>query len=63
MVSRVSGLAAWWFIAIWAGIALINLWVGVAKAGYPLRAELPILLVVFAVPSLLAGVLAWQMKG
>lgn len=55
--------AARWFIPVWAGVTLINLWVGVTKAGYPLRVELPILLVVFAVPALIAAVLAWQVKG
>lgn len=55
--------AARWFIPVWAGVTLINLWVGVTKAGYPLRVELPILLVVFAVPALISVVLAWQVKG
>ncbi len=56
-------LALRWFVPVWAGVALVNLWVGVAKAGYPLRAELPILLAVFAVPATLAGLLVWRMKG
>lgn len=53
-------LAAKWFIPVWAGIALVNLWVGVTRAGYTVAQELPILLVVFAVPSVLAVVLVWQ---
>ena len=56
-------LAARWFIPVWVGVALVNLWVGVTRAGYTLAQELPILLVVVAVPALVAGVLAWQMKG
>ena len=56
-------LAARWFVPVWAGVALVNLWVGVTKAGYSLAQELPILLVVFAIPALIAGALAWQMKG
>lgn len=56
-------LAARWFIPVWAGVALVNLWVGVTKAGYTLAQELPILAVVFAVPALAAAFTAWQMKG
>lgn len=56
-------LAVRWFIPVWAGLALVNLWVGVTKAGYSLAQELPILLVVFAIPALIAGALAWQMTG
>lgn len=53
-------LAAKAFIPVWAVIATVNLWVGVTKAGYTVAQELPILLVVFAVPAVLAIVLAWQ---
>lgn len=56
-------LAARWFIPVWAGVALVNLWVGVTKAGYTLAQELPILALVFAVPALAAAFTAWQMKG
>lgn len=56
-------LAARWFIPVWAGVALVNLWVGVTKAGYTLAQELPILAVIFAVPALAAAFTAWQMKG
>ena len=48
---------------VWAGVALVNLWVGVTKAGYTLAQELPILAVVFAVPAVVALVAAWQLKG
>ncbi len=43
------------FIPVWLMIALINMWVGVAKAGYSVRDELPILLIVFAVPAIVAA--------
>jgi hypothetical protein len=56
-------LAAKWFIPVWAAVALVNLWVGVTKAGYTLAQELPILAVVFAVPALAAVFTAWQLKG
>ena len=44
---------------VWAGVSLINLWVGIRHAGYPLSAELPILVVVFAVPALMAAAVIW----
>lgn len=52
------------FIPVWLVIALVNMWVGVTKAGYTVNQELPILLVVFLVPAALAAFFAWQlMKG
>ncbi|MFL6957592.1 hypothetical protein ACJ7C5_07425 [Nocardiopsis yanglingensis] len=49
------------FIATWLLVTVANLWVGVSKAGYGMREELPILLLVFAVPALLAGQLYWRL--
>lgn len=54
-------LAARVFIPVWLLVALINMWVGVTKAGYTVGQELPILLVVFAVPAVIAALLAWQL--
>jgi hypothetical protein len=53
-------LATKWFIPVWAGVALVNMWVGVTKAGYSVMQELPILVVVVAVPVAAALLLAWQ---
>lgn len=53
-------LAAKWFIPVWATVALVNMWVGVTKAGYTAMQELPILGVVFAVPAALALLVMWQ---
>jgi hypothetical protein len=53
-------LAAKLFVPVWLVVALLNMWVGVAKAGYSVRAELPILVLVFAVPALLALLVAWR---
>ncbi len=47
------------FLPTWLAVALVNLWVGVQHAGYGLREELPILLLVFLVPAALAGVAIW----
>ena len=54
------GLAAKAFVPVWLAIAIVNLWVGVAHAGYTLRDEAPILLLVFAVPAAVAGLVAWK---
>lgn len=49
------------FIPVWLAIALVNMWVGVTRAGYTISQELPILVVVFAVPAAIAAVAAWQL--
>jgi hypothetical protein len=53
-------LAAKLFIPVWLVVALVNMWIGVTRAGYSVAAELPILLVVFAVPAGVALVVVWQ---
>lgn len=55
-------LAAKAFLPAWLLIAAVNMWVGVAYAGYSAREELPILLIVFAVPALAAGIAVWQLS-
>lgn len=47
--------AAKLFIPVWAAVSLTNMWVGVTRAGYSVRDELPILAIVFFIPALLAG--------
>ncbi|WP_448785217.1 hypothetical protein [Brucella intermedia] len=59
MASVVTGLKL--FIPVWLVVALINMWVGVTRAGYTFAQELPILIVVFAVPAAIATLLVWQM--
>ena len=46
------------FIPIWLVVSVVNLVVGVQKAGYSLAEELPILALVFAIPACVA-VFAW----
>ena len=55
-------LAAKAFVPVWLLVATANLWVGVAHAGYSVREELPILIVVFAVPAAVAAVTAWWLS-
>ncbi|HEY8258646.1 MAG TPA: hypothetical protein VIG08_13400 [Gemmatimonadales bacterium] len=47
------------FIPLWLVAAGVNLWIGVAKAGYTLAEEAPIFLVVFAVPAAADLVVWW----
>ncbi|MFC3902132.1 hypothetical protein SAMN05421749_10542 [Acinetobacter marinus] len=53
-------MAAKAFIPVWLVVSLINMWIGVSKAGYSVSQELPILLIVFAVPAIIAGLVIWQ---
>ena len=48
------------YVALWLIIAGINMWVGVAKAGYSVAEELPIFLLIFAVPAAVAVLLKWK---
>jgi putative effector of murein hydrolase LrgA (UPF0299 family) len=48
------------FVTLWLGISGANLWVGVAKAGYTLNEELPIFLLIFGVPAIVAIFLKWR---
>jgi hypothetical protein len=48
------------FVALWFAVAAFNMWVGVARAGYSASEELPIFLLIFGVPALLAIVLEWK---
>jgi len=50
------------FVPVWLGVAVVNLWVGVSKAGYTVREELPILLLVFAVPAIVAAAVIWYLS-
>jgi hypothetical protein len=52
--------AAKLFIPVWLVVALINLWVGVSRAGYSFAEELPIFLVIFAVPAAAAVFIWWR---
>jgi hypothetical protein len=48
------------FIPVWLVIAGVNMWFGVARAGYSLREELPVFALIFLVPSLAAVWLWWR---
>lgn len=70
----VFGLIGWWvgggpratvtaakiFIPFWLILALVNMWLGVSRAGYSVAGELPIFLIVFAVPAAMAAFVWWR---
>ena len=47
------------FIPVWLGLAGINMWVGVSK-GYSVALELPINLLIFALPAAAAAFVWWK---
>ena len=53
-------MSAYGFIGFWLAATSFNLWVGVNHAGYSLREELPIMLVLFAIPAVVALATKWK---
>ncbi len=47
------------FLPLWFASALINLWIGVTRAGYTVMEEAPIFLVVFGVPAVASLLILW----
>ncbi len=58
---RHGSQAALYFLPVWLTVAALNLWYGVAKAGYSIADEFPIFLLIFAVPSAVALLLWWRL--
>ena len=50
------------FIPVWLAVALINMWLGVSKAGYSVAEEFPIFLVIFLIPAALAAFAWWRLS-
>ena len=48
------------FAAAWFVLAAFNMWVGVAKAGYTTREELPIFALIFLLPAVVGVLLRWR---
>jgi hypothetical protein len=59
-LTKTMAIAALIFIPIWFGAALINLWIGVSRAGYSVAEELPVFLAVFAIPAVVALFVWWK---
>jgi hypothetical protein len=60
--SAMMVLAAKIFIPIWLAAAALNMWIGVAKAGYSVAEELPIFLLIFAIPAAVASFVWWKLS-
>jgi hypothetical protein len=54
--------AALWFLPLWLLGAAINMYIGVRSAGYAVSEELPVLLLVFAVPAVAALIAWWRLR-
>ena len=48
------------FVVVWFIAAAVNMYIGVAKAGYSFIEELPIFLVIFLVPAAVAVAVKWK---
>ena len=48
------------FVAIWFVAAAANMWIGVSQAGYSFREELPIFLLIFLLPAVVAVFVNWK---
>ena len=48
------------FLVVWLLAAATNMWFGVTQAGYSLREELPIFLLIFLIPSIFALFVKWR---
>ena len=55
-----TSVATTGFVVLWLAITGFNMWVGVTKAGYSAAEELPILLLLFGLPAIVAVVLKWK---
>jgi hypothetical protein len=58
--ARTVATVAMIFIPIWLAAALFNMWMGVSRAGYSVTEELPIFLVIFAIPAAVALFAWWK---
>ena len=47
-------------LGLWLGATGVNMWIGVSRAGYPVAEDLPILLLLFAVPAAAAVLVRWR---
>lgn len=57
---RATVISSQVFIPVWLALAGLNMWVGVAKAGYSVGEELPIFLLIFALPAAAAAFAWWK---
>ena len=58
--AAVVSLALKCFLVLWLIATLINMWVGVSKAGYSIKDEAQVALLVFAVPAITSILIWWR---
>ena len=58
--AAVVGVAIKCFLVLWLIATLINMWVGVSKAGYSIQDEAQVALLVFAVPAITSIPIWWR---
>ena len=46
---------------LWLAATGVNMWIGVSKAGYSVAEELPVLLLLVAVPAAAAALARWKL--
>lgn len=61
--SSILARSALVFVVLWFIGAGINMWIGVAKAGYTVEEEAPIFFVVFLIPAAVALLVWWRLSG
>jgi hypothetical protein len=49
------------FVIVWLLVAAVNMWLGVSRAGYSVREELPIFLLIFGLPAAAAVLMNWKL--
>ena len=54
--------AALYFLPLWLIGAGINMYLGVKSAGYTVRDEAPVFVIVFALPALVAAFAWWKLR-
>ena len=59
-VASAMAKGALYFLPVWFIAAAVNMWMGVAKAGYSVAEEAPIFIVIFAVPAAVALLIWWH---
>jgi hypothetical protein len=60
LVSGSPKTAMFVFLGLWFAAAAANMWIGVSQAGYSVREELPIFLLIFLVPATAAVLVNWK---
>lgn len=47
-------------LALWLALTGANMWLGVSRAGYSFAEELPVFVLLFALPGLVAVLVRWR---